>query len=524
VASSFPSTAVLVCLTLVAGAGALHFSDAASIATSTTIRVSAGDDLQAALDRAQPGDTLALDSGATFTGNFVLPAKAGASYITIRSSVSDNRVPGEGQRILPAHAPLLAKVRSPNSLPALQTAPGAHHWRLLLLEIGPNATPTNDVVRLGDGSARQTTLEGVPHDLEVDRCYIHGDPLLGQKRGIALNSASTRIVNSYLADFKLEGQDTQAIAGWNGPGPYTIENNYLEAAGENVLFGGADPAIAGLVPADIRFRDNHVSKPVSWRRERWQVKNLFELKNATRVLIEHNLFEHNWQAAQPGPAILFTPRNQDGAAPWSRVSQVMFRANVVRHVAAALNILGYDNIHPSGQTSNVSIHHNLFTNVDAETWGGNGVFLLIGDAAHAIDVDHNTVMQSGSAVSVYGRPTTGFVFRNNLIRHNTFGIKGDSRASGHDTVAAFFPGAVITHNALVGAPQNQYPPANLFPSHALWVAQFRDYYGGDYELTSASIYRNAGTDGADLGADPELLARAFAAPAGRTAPSTKPPR
>jgi hypothetical protein len=487
----------------------------ASIRTSSTIEVRAGDDLQRALDRAQPGDTVVLEAGATFVGNFVLPVKGGASYITVRSSDSDNLLPLPGHRIHPVHASLLAKLRSPNSLPVLQTAPGAHHWRLQLLEFGPNATPTNDIIRLGDGSSRQTALDMVPHDLEIDRCYIHGDPAVGQKRGLALNSASTRIVDSYFADFKLEGQDTQAIAGWNGPGPYEIENNYLEAAGENVLFGGADPAIAGLVPADIRFRDNHVSKPLSWRRERWQVKNLFELKNATRVLMEHNLFEHNWQAAQPGPAILFTPRNQDGAAPWSRVSHVTFRANVVRHVAAALNILGYDNNHPSGQTSNIAIHHNLFADVDAERWGGNGVFLLIGDAAQDIDVDHNTVMQSGNAVSVYGRPTTGFVFRNNLIRHNTYGIKGDSRATGHDTIAAFFPGARIAHNALAAGSQSHYPAPNFFPSHAVWVAQFRDYYGGEYELTTTSMYRSAGTDGADLGADPHLLIRAFSAPAGR---------
>lgn len=479
------------------------------------IDVGAGDNLQDALDRAQPGDTLRLQAGATFIGNFVLPAKHGAAYITVRSSVSDHDAPGPGQRIRPDHAPLLARLRSPNSLPVLQTATGAHHWRLLLLEIGPNATPTGDLIRLGDTSARQTSLEGIAHDLEIDRCYIHGDPHVGQKRGIALNSAATRIVNSHFSDFKLRGQDTQAIAGWNGPGPYVIENNYLEAAGENVMFGGADPGIPGLVPSDIVFRDNHVSKPVSWRRERWQVKNLFELKSAARVLIEHNLFEHNWQAAQAGPAILFKSVNQDGAAPWSVVSNVMFRANVVRHVAAVFNIVGHDSNHPSQQTADISIHHNLFADVDAGRWGGNGVFLLIGHAPRGVHVDHNTVMQSGNAVSVHGRPTEGFVFTNNLIRHNAFGIKGDSRPTGRDTLATFFPGAVVTHNAFAEGPEGRYPPGNFFPSAALWVTQFRDYYGGQYELTTTSLYRGAGSDGADLGADMQLLERAFATPLGR---------
>ncbi|MFB3852293.1 MAG: hypothetical protein ACE148_00565 [Vicinamibacterales bacterium] len=52
----------------------------------------------------------------------------------------------------------------------------------------------------------------------------------------------------------------------------------------------------------------------SWRGAEWQVKNLFELKNALRVTVEANLFENNWQAAQAGYAIVFTPRNQDGGA------------------------------------------------------------------------------------------------------------------------------------------------------------------------------------------------------------------
>src|SRR5262249_10415197 len=49
-----------------------------------TISVSAGGDFQAALNTAQPGDTILLQAGATFTGNFVLPVKSGSSYITIR--------------------------------------------------------------------------------------------------------------------------------------------------------------------------------------------------------------------------------------------------------------------------------------------------------------------------------------------------------------------------------------------------------------------------------------------------------
>jgi hypothetical protein len=491
---------------------ALLLLNSATVSSRQTLIVRSGDDLQAALDRARPGDVISLEAGATFVGNFVLPATRGNATVTVRSAAPDHLLPGASERMTPAYAPWLARLQSPNERPVLQTAPGARRWRLLFLEIGPNATPASDLIRLGDGSAEQTTLDNVPRDLEIDRCYIHGDPRVGQKRGIALNSGRTRIANSYFSDFKLVGQDTQAIAGWNGPGPYVIENNHLEAAGENVMFGGADPSIDGLVPSDITFRGNHVTKPLDWRRERWTVKNLFELKNAHRVLIEGNLFEHNWQAAQAGPAILFKSVNQDGRAAWSGVRDVMFRHNVVRHVAAAFNILGVDNHYPSETTSNIAIHHNLVVEVDRAVWGGSGAFILLGDGARVVSIEHNTVMQSGAAVAVYGPPTTGFVFRNNLVRFNNLGIKGDARASGNDTLTTFLPGAVVTGNVFAEAPANvQYPPGNQFPSRAVWVAQFRDYFAGDYSLLPTSAYRGAAADGSDLGVDVRRLSRALAA-------------
>src|SRR5215468_12302383 len=50
------------------------------------ITVNAGGDLQAAIDNAQPGDTIVLQAGATFVGNFVLADKPGSTYVTITSS------------------------------------------------------------------------------------------------------------------------------------------------------------------------------------------------------------------------------------------------------------------------------------------------------------------------------------------------------------------------------------------------------------------------------------------------------
>jgi hypothetical protein len=127
-------------------------------ARAGTLHVRAGDDLQAALHAAQPGDTILLEPGATFRGNFVLPVKTGNQVITVRSAADAALLPGDGQRITPAHAALLPKLESPNTLPALRTAAGAHHWRLLLLEFPATHLGYNDIIRIGDGSSAQTEL------------------------------------------------------------------------------------------------------------------------------------------------------------------------------------------------------------------------------------------------------------------------------------------------------------------------------------------------------------------------------
>src|SRR5262249_34471329 len=154
---------------------------------AATITVNAGGDLQAAINAAQPGDTIALQAGAVFTGPYTLPAKPGAAFITIRSATPDAALPGGGTRITPNYSGPLAKVQATAAGPAFNTAAAASYWRLMFLEIFSNASTAGaNLIELGSGS--QTTLASVPQHLVVDRCYIHGDPSFTQRRGIALNS------------------------------------------------------------------------------------------------------------------------------------------------------------------------------------------------------------------------------------------------------------------------------------------------------------------------------------------------
>ncbi len=601
----------VVCASMISLAFGTRAADAATIA------VPAGGNLQAALNAAHPGDVILLAAGATYVGNFVLPNKGAiAEPITIRSSASDASLPPAGVRMTPAYASLLPKIKSPNSISALRTATAANHWTLMFLEFQANQNGYGEIIALGAGDSTQTQLAQVPYALVLDRVYVHGDPVMGQKRGIALHSSDTTIVNSYVSDCKAVGQDSQALAGFNGPGDYLIENNYFEAATENVLFGGSDPPIQNLVTANITFRHNYLTKPLAWRdpiiatpagvaaqaaigagtlpagtyfykvnartaagqtskansapsvevsatlpsagavtlswtpvagasdyvvygrtsggenmywkttapyfsdagaagasgvpasTTRWSVKNLFELKNAEDVVVEGNVFENLWIADQSGYAIQFTPRNQDGRAPWAVVQRVSVRDNIVRHVAAAVNILGTDNLAPSQRTNHLTISNNVFDDLTSATWGSGSRPFQIGDGPDAITIDHNTVITTDSSIlALYGgsatspTPITNTVYTNNMSRHNTYGIFGANMSAGMLSINAYLPNGIVIGNVFAGGPASKYPAGNFFPSAAAWQADFVDYAGGDYHLQPSSAFKNAGTDGADLGAN-----------------------
>jgi hypothetical protein len=323
----------------------------------------------------------------------------------------------------------------------------------------------------------------------------------------------------------MAGQDTQAIVGWNGPGPFKIVDNELEAAGENVMFGGARPTLADNIPSDIEIRGNHFFKPVSWMvgspsyaGNHWTVKNLLEFKIAQRVLITGNILENNWVDAQTGFAFLVTPRTEYGTAPWVYVQDITFTYNVLRHTASAVNISGLDSGDPQKlvRGKRILIQNNLFDDVNGKAWGGGngGNLFQVLSGADAVTIDHNTGFQSNRIISADGIPSTNFVYQNNIAPHNAYGVMGSGHASGTPSLSYFLPRFVFQKNvieniAASGVLQSNYPAGTFFPSD--WAAvRFVNFAAGNYALAPTSPYRNAGTDGQDIGADITGLNRATA--------------
>jgi hypothetical protein len=490
-----------------------------------TIHVPAGGRLQDAIDQAKPGDRVTLEAGSTYEGPFRLPKKDGDDWIVI-SPASMRGLPPADHRVAPRHAAAMPKLVA-DSRSVIVAERGAHHFRFIGVEIAPSEGMfLYALVELGDEGRDDAQT---PHHIVFDRCYLHGDPRRGSRRGIAMNSRDTAVINSYLAEFKEVGADSQAIAGWNGPGPFKIANNYLEAAGENVMFGGADPSIAGLVPADIEVLRNHMAKPLRWKKggpgfdgTEWTVKNLFELKNARRVLIEGNLLEYNWPQAQNGFAILFTVRNQDGGAPWSTVEDVVFRNNVVRHVAAGFNILGRDDNHRSGPTRRILIRNNLLVDVGGE-WGGNGRLFQLLDGTADVVIDHNTASQTGGIV--FGgdhAPHSNFIFQNNVMPDRGAGFVGSGTGAGIAARERYFPDSIVRRNLFIGGKSGDYPPDNFFPpsleDFSSAAPKLREsgkagtttrIAGERYRLIPPKRYAGIATDGRTPGADIDALLRAM---------------
>ena len=481
------------------------------------LSVANGGNLQAALDSAQPGDVVELAAGATFTGNFVLKNKGVTSkWITVRPS-NFASLPAEGSRMTPAIAASLnlPRIETGNTSNAIAFAASANHYRFTGIEVGLKVgVPMTFALISTESVTGQGVLADVPNFIVIDRVYAHGSSTQTLRRCLLLNSASTAVIDSYLSDCHEAGSDSQAIAVWNGPGPFKIVNNYLEAAGENVIFGGADPSITNLVPSDIEIRRNHFFKQPSWKGV-WLVKNLLELKNAQRVLIEGNVLQNSWSDGQNGLGVGFKSVNQSGTCTWCVTQDVTYQLNFLTNIGAAYNIAGApDNNFPTIHARRIMMANNVASNMNTGIFNGDGRgFLFSGDPKDVLIV-HNTMIGTTNAALVYGpagTTTINFMARDNMLGGGQYAVTGDNLQGG-DAFAAYAQGGYLMQTVFIGDPAitgtSNYGPPNRYQvqqffegSYTAASVGFANFAGGDYSLLSSSAYKNKGTDGADIGAN-----------------------
>ncbi|MGA2645213.1 MAG: Ig domain-containing protein [Candidatus Sulfotelmatobacter sp.] len=546
-------------------------------------QVSPGSNVQTTLDNASCGDTLVLQAGQTYSG-FTLPAKNcdANHYITISSSSLSSGLPPEGVRATPCNAgvaslpgrPALNCASTSNVMARIAglahadqiigTDDGANYYRLVGLEIAD--TEANGAA---GGYYDLVMLNGADHII-FDRCWIHGSPIGEDVKGVAFSSSSyIAVIDSYISDIHSKvsgfGADSAAIGSVTGTGPVKIVNNFLEASGENVLWGGG---ASSANVTDVELRRNHMFKPLTW----WKlsptyfgtlfvVKNLFENKTGARELVEGNIFENNWAMAQKGTAILFYPKNQYGKCPECSVHDVTFRYNIVRHT---VNGIGLSTTYAttcegqsgdgtgscdylSGSLYDLSLHDNLLEDISEPTYSlpgdccSDGFLFAIATAQptnwpHDIAINHNTGFPVGSGianVTIQGAPQViaNFSFNNNLMTTGDYGFHqvlpgkhqpGCAAASGAGMLGALHgcmgdtwtaAGNVFANTSSTSKfPGSPLPAQNVEAPNleSLGFTDFNNGNGGNYQLAPGSPFRNVGTDGKDPGADITGLMQATA--------------
>ncbi len=468
--------------------------------------------LQDALDSAVGGDEIVLPNGSVYTGNFLLPVHAGAARVTIRSETVS--VPA-GTRVTPGTSSNFATINTPNSDAALMTRDGAAGWSLIALRItlGSGAPLNYGMVRLGTGN--ETTLAQLPSNIVLDRVYMTAGTEGQTRRCVAFNGNALAVVNSWLAECHSKGFDTQGIGGWNGQGPYLIENNRIEGSGQAILFGGADPRITDVTPSDITVRNNYFFKPLSWGNGKWTVKAAFELKHARRVLYENNTIENHWADAQTGFAILLQALSDNNSAPWTKVQDVTIRNSVVKNSTGGVNLLsrvayGANPLMPSEPSRRILITNVLFEEVGKDPFSGiAGRLMQLSHDHEDVTVLQNTFTLTNATASQFvildGAPATRLTIANNVFPASEYGIFGSGKGEGRAAIDFFtVPGtANVSGNILPGRTESIYPAGNFFPASTAQVT-FVSPSSGDFTLrdspTTPQMYAGSrvGVDGARI--------------------------
>jgi hypothetical protein len=530
--------------------------------TGTTRFVPSGGNLQATIDVSVPGDTITLDPSGTYLapdGGFKLRNKGSStSWIIIRSSSTAFDANGSippGTRVdgtNTAHTSQMPKLRSQvTNSPAIAAESGAHHYRLVGLDVGMNgnAVSSDTTIQLGTGG--ETSTASMPSFMIIDRCYAHGnDVSVGPyRRGITLQGIHMAVIESHVSNYH-DSADSQAIWGSNGAGPFKISNNFLEASGENIMFGGQDPAITGMVPADIEIKRNLLTKRLSWRGVAGvTVKNLFELKNARRVLVDGNIFENTWVQAQDF-AILIKSSNQEGGCYWCVSEHVTFSNNIVRHAPNALNILARER--PDAQSpepiavNHVKIYNTLFYDI-GPAWGieSYGKIFLIQGGASYVKIIHVTAEGSSKTLGAYDPSDVNpnLTFQDNIVERGSYGIQASDE--GTPTLTNNFgpltptsyrktllvntsdeptnpdPTQVSSDTSLVSrypnpcaTPNTACASAETFVASTWGNVGFVDRASGNYRLANGTTYKGKASDGTDIGVNQDAIEAAIGSSSG----------
>jgi hypothetical protein len=283
--------------------------------------------------------------------------------------------------------------------------------------------------------------------------------------------------------------------------------------------------VPDLVSHDIEVRRNLMTKRLSWQAARVPVKNAFELKNASRVVVEGNTFEHVWVAGQDGTAILLKSANQEGRCTWCITEYVTFRNNVVRGAAHGMLInaaeAGSSRMPLPRKAHHIRVENVLFEDLGGPQWGRGGKLLRVFGGVSDLSFTHITSRSNGSGILDPQDPTDlnpRLVFKNNIVERMSYGI-GTGSDEGTKTLSRNFAPYTYGYNLLVNtsaASDQSIGNSDLesrYPGRTWVVPSWNDvgFENGTSALARTSRFSRAGDDGKDVGVDVAAITAAQAA-------------
>jgi hypothetical protein len=241
------------------------------------------------------------------------------------------------------------------------------------------------------------------------------------------------------------------------------------------------------------------------------VKNLLELKNAQRVLIEGNVLEHTWPGfTQHGIAIVLTALSQGGTTgnPNATVADITIRYNHVSHAASGV-VMGEANYGsgPPKLEGRISIHDDLFDDLSPAYYNGDtsvvaGMAFQLSFCSTCtplqdVQIDHVTMLLTSPRMfMVLGAPIGSHIqnltFTNNIVSSPSGLVV---TGTGPNAPCAFTGGTNLarinnclssysfTSNALIGA-TTAWPSGNLYPYSVSDLALGSPNLGADINAVS----------------------------------------
>jgi hypothetical protein len=531
------------------------------------------------------GTTIQIQDGVTYSGTFTLALPSGtcsqSNWLTITTS-GYSSLPAEGTRISPCYAGItslqgrppygcpatpgnyMAQIVTPNSSPAITFTAGTSYVRLMGLEITRTAGTgyVSLLVKVGQ--------VGNISNIIFDRDLFHGDEMQDEtETALSFNAVSNiAVIDSYAYNFYCVSvcSDSHVFFGGTNTTNSTTEsgikvvNNFIEASGENILFGGG---VSNTTPSNIEVRLNNKFKPRQWNQSDPSydgglagtppvVKNAGELKNAQLMLYEGNQVQNVWAEAQAGYAYLLNASPQGTDCPACFVTNITHRYETINNACAFMEITAVGSS-PGGEAAaaagNWSIHDiladDLFNPALFGCQTSSAIVIMsendsptFAQALKYVSVNHVSIIQAATSptpvtlIGLRGAPVSSgnqmeyITFTNNLGWTGTrgtsnqngtgcaYGITGPTLQLPNCWSPYTFGGNCFINNGSI-----TWPGTNV-TSVASFSAVFTNYNNGNagnYLLANSEACKGAATDLTDPGANLTILASVLA---GNPAPVT----